>query len=65
VNVFEDEIVTEVRKHRMELLEEYGGIVGYLKHIEADRPRLEHEGWRFVDMSEILKKKRTNENRGY
>jgi hypothetical protein len=65
MNVFEDEIVTEVRKHRTELLEEYGGIAGYLKHIEADRPRLEREGWRFVDMSEILKKKHTDENGSY
>jgi hypothetical protein len=57
MTVFEDEIVTEVRKHRTELLEEYGGIEGYLKHLEADRPRLEREGWRFVDMDELLKKK--------
>jgi hypothetical protein len=56
MNVFEDEIVAEVRKHRTELLEEYGGIEGYLKHITADRPRWEHEGWQFVEMSEILKK---------
>jgi hypothetical protein len=61
MNVFEDEIVAEVRKHRAELLEEYGGIEGYLKHIKADRPRLEREGWQFVDISDILKKKRFDE----
>jgi hypothetical protein len=57
MNVFEDEIVAEVRRRRSELLEEYGGIEGYLKHIETDRLRLEREGWRFADIGEILKKK--------
>jgi hypothetical protein len=57
MTIFEDEIVAEVRKHRTELLEEYGGIEGYLKHLEADRPRLEREGWQFVNMDELLKKK--------
>jgi hypothetical protein len=57
MNVFEDDIVAEVRRHRSELLEEYGGIEAYLKHIEMDRPRLEREGWRFAGREEILKKK--------
>jgi hypothetical protein len=34
-------------------------IEGYLKHLEADRPRLEREGWQFVDMDELLKKQYT------
>ena len=61
MNVFEDEIVAEVRKHRAELLEEYGGIEGYLKHLEADRPRLEREGWQFVDIGELLQQKYTGQ----
>jgi hypothetical protein len=54
---FEDEIVAEVRRHRAELLEEYGTIEAYHKHLEEDRPRLEREGWKFVDIDEMLRKK--------
>ena len=57
MNTFEDETVAEVRKHREELLEEYGGMEGYLKHIEEDRPRWERSGWKFVEIDEMLKKK--------
>jgi hypothetical protein len=51
------DIVAEVRKNREELLADYGGIEGYLKHLDEDRPRLEREGWKFVDMEELLRKK--------
>jgi hypothetical protein len=57
MNKFEDEIVAEVRKHRAELLEDYGGIEGLRKHFEEERPRLEREGWQFVDIDEMLRKK--------
>jgi hypothetical protein len=44
----EDEIITEIRKTRENLLEEYGGIEGYNRRLAAERPRWETEGWRFV-----------------
>jgi hypothetical protein len=53
-------IVAEVRKNREELLADYGGIEGYLKHLDEDRPRLEREGWKFVDMEELLRKKHSS-----
>jgi hypothetical protein len=62
MNIYEDEIVVEVRKHRAELLEEFGGIEGYLDHIEADRLRLEREGWQFADMNEIHQKQLAEQN---
>jgi hypothetical protein len=47
--------VAEVHRIRAGLLEEYGGIDGYLKHIREDlsHERLEREGWRFVTAEEI------------
>ncbi|MDR0868437.1 MAG: hypothetical protein LBP75_08215 [Planctomycetota bacterium] len=50
---YRDEIVEEVRRHRAELLEEYGGIEGYHKHLDEQRPRLEKEGWKFVTPEEV------------
>ena len=35
------------------MLEEYGGIKGYLKLLNEDRPRLEKEGWRFAGTEEL------------
>jgi len=55
------DIVAEVRKNREELLADYGGIEGYLKHLDEDRPRLEREGWKFVDLEEMLRKKHAEE----
>jgi hypothetical protein len=51
-NRYEDP-VAEVHRIRAELLEEYGGIKGYLKHLDEDRPRLEKEGWRFAGPDEL------------
>jgi hypothetical protein len=51
-NNIEDPIA-EVHRIRSELLEEYGGIKGYLKHLDDDRPRLEKEGWHFADTEEL------------
>jgi hypothetical protein len=59
MNVFEDEIVTEVRNHRAELLKKYGTIEAYNKHLREDRPRLEREGWRFADIDELCRKEST------
>jgi hypothetical protein len=46
---YKDEVVAEVRRHREELLEEYGGIEGLRKHQKAERPLLEQQGWFFVE----------------
>ena len=48
MNKREEDPLAEVHRIRAELLEEYGGIKGYLKHLNEDRPRLEKEGWRFA-----------------
>ena len=45
--------LAEVHRIRAELLKEYGGIKGYLKHLSEDRPRLEKEGWRFAGQEEL------------
>jgi hypothetical protein len=42
-----DPIVEEVHRTRERLLEKYGGLEGYSKHLDEDRPRLEAEGWHF------------------
>jgi hypothetical protein len=57
MNRVEDEIVAEVRRHRAELLEEYGGIEGLHKHMDEDRPRLEKEGWKFETPEEAEARK--------
>ena len=50
---YEEDPVAEVHRIRAELLEEYGGIKGYLQHLDEDRPRLEKEGWRFASPEEL------------
>jgi hypothetical protein len=44
---YEDDIVAEVRRNREELLEEHGGIEGYLKYLKEQRPKHEMQGWKF------------------
>ena len=53
MNNHDEDPVAEVHRIRAELLEEYGGIKGYLKHLNEDRPRLEKEGWRFITAEEL------------
>jgi hypothetical protein len=53
MNKNEEDPVAEVHRIRAELLEEYGGIKGYLKHLNEDRPRLEKEGWHFAGPEEL------------
>ena len=53
MNYLDEDLVAEVHRVRAELLEEYGGIKGYLKHLNEDRPRLEKEGWRFITAEEL------------
>jgi hypothetical protein len=47
------DIIAEVRKNRETLLEKYGGIDGYLKHLAEERPQLEKDGWRFASTAEL------------
>jgi hypothetical protein len=49
----EEDPVTEVHRIRAELLREYGGIKGYLKHLDEELPGLEQAGWHFVTAEEI------------
>jgi hypothetical protein len=49
----DDEIMAEVRQQKAELLQEYGGMNGLLKHMDEERPRLEMEGWHFVNSEEV------------
>jgi hypothetical protein len=46
--LFEDEIVAEVRKHREELLDEFGGTAELHRHFEQERSLLEKQGWVFA-----------------
>jgi hypothetical protein len=51
-----EEFIWAVRRNRAELVEKYGGIDGLHKHMDEERPRLEKEGWKFVD--EVRKERR-------
>jgi hypothetical protein len=53
MNNQDEDPVAEVHRIRAELLEKYGGISGYLKHLNEDRPRLEKEGWHFAGPEEL------------
>jgi hypothetical protein len=44
----EEDPVAEVHRIRAEMMEEYGGIEGYMKHLDEDLPRLIAEGWKIV-----------------
>ena len=62
MSIFGEDPVAEVRRNREMLLEKYGGIEGWHKHMEEDRPRLEALGWKFITVEEILAKKRASQN---
>jgi hypothetical protein len=49
----EDDPILELFRNREAVIKEYGGIEGWLKHIDDDRPRLEAEGWKFVSVEEV------------
>jgi hypothetical protein len=44
-----DDPVDEVYRIRLALLEEYGGIEGYLAHLREVRPKWEAMGFRFIE----------------
>jgi hypothetical protein len=54
---YKDDIVAEVRKSRKELLEEHGGIEGYLKYLQSQHSRWEAEGFRSVGFEEVYARK--------
>jgi hypothetical protein len=54
----DDDIVDEIYRHRKEMVEEYGGIEGLLKHMDEERPRLIAEGWKFVTVEEMAERNR-------
>jgi hypothetical protein len=53
---YHDEILEEVRRNKEKLLEMYGGIAGLHEHMDAERPRLEKQGVKFVDINELKEK---------
>ncbi|GHT50165.1 MAG: hypothetical protein Ta2G_12870 [Termitinemataceae bacterium] len=55
---YEDDIITEVRRNREELLEEYGGIEGLHKHMKEELPFLIQQGWKMVSAEEVAAKKK-------
>jgi hypothetical protein len=52
------DIIAEVRQNRETLLEKYGGIEGYLKHLAEERPQLEKDDWKFVSIDEVPSRNR-------
>jgi hypothetical protein len=54
---FEDEVVEEVRRNREKLLEEYGSMEAWNRHLKQERPRREREGWVYVSMEEVRRKR--------
>jgi len=49
--------VLDVRKNRELLLEKYNDIDGLHRHMDADREKLEAQGWKFTSAEEIWAKK--------
>ena len=59
---YRDEILAEVRENRAKLLELYGGIEGLHKHMDEERPVLEKEGWKFVDIAQVREQNRRRQS---
>jgi hypothetical protein len=55
----ENNLIAEVRNNREQLLVKYGGIDGLHRHMDAERPNLEKQGWQFVSVEEVLEKNRS------
>jgi hypothetical protein len=45
--------VDEVRRNRELLLEKYGGVEGFRKHMAEERPKLEKQGWKLLSDEEM------------
>jgi hypothetical protein len=52
---WDDEIMAECRARKAQVIEDYGGVEGYYKHLAEDdtRSRLEAEGWKFVSSTDL------------
>jgi hypothetical protein len=55
---WDDEIMADCRRRKAQLIEMYGGIEGLHKHMDEERPRLEKDGWNFVDADEFRERNR-------
>jgi len=49
MNYIDENPIDEVYRIRMELLNEYGGIEGYSKHLDEVRPKWEAMGFRRIE----------------
>jgi len=54
MNYIDENPIDEVYRIRMELLEEYGGIEGYSKHLDEVRPKWEAMGFRRIEETSTL-----------
>ena len=45
---YEEDTIDEVHRIRAELVNDYGGIKGYIKHAREEEHRLKREGWEFI-----------------
>jgi hypothetical protein len=52
MNGIYDPFLEEIYDTRAKLLEKYGGMEGYSKHLQEQRPILEAQGWHFVTPEE-------------
>ena len=49
--------IEETRHIREQLLEKHGSIANLHRHMDAERQKLENQGWQFVTAEEVLAKK--------
>ncbi|MDR2490203.1 MAG: hypothetical protein LBD20_02240 [Spirochaetaceae bacterium] len=52
-----DKVLEEVRRNRENLLNVYGGIDGFHEYMRQERPRLEKDGWKFINPDELRERK--------
>jgi hypothetical protein len=61
MNYLDADPVAEIWKTRAHLLEKYGGLDGYLKHLDEERPRLEQAGWKYETPEETQARKKRHQ----
>ena len=54
--------IAEVRHNREQLLEQHGGIDGLHQHMDAERQKLEKQGWQFITADEVMAKKQKSQS---
>jgi hypothetical protein len=52
---WDDEIMKEVRERKAHVLEKFGGWDGLNRHIDAERPQREKEGWKYANVEDVRK----------